>query len=119
MHQSHAKGSMQKRILVLAHDETLRNTRAMLLLNLGYAVATVETPDEALTLLSRNRFDLVLIGRKSRLPGKGIDQRLRETYPDLPILKVAEILEEYSPYVSQTTDSMPSNVVASVREMLG
>jgi DNA-binding response OmpR family regulator len=110
---------MQKRILVVAHDEILRSTRALLLLKSGYAVATVETPDAAMALLERNVFDLVLIGRKSLRPGKGIDQRLREAYPALLILKIAEILEEHSPYPSRITDSVPGNVIASVKAMLG
>jgi DNA-binding NtrC family response regulator len=109
---------MPKRILVVAHDETLRKTRAALLLRLGYAVAAVGTPGAAITMLEKDVFDLVVIGRKSRLPGKGLDQLLRETYPGLKILKIAEILEDHTPYPSRITDSVPSKVVASVKAML-
>lgn len=85
----------------------------------GYAVSTAEDGNAAMDLLERNVFDLVLIGRRSRIPGKPIDQRLREAYPDLLILKIAEVIEEMSPYPARITGSEPNNVLEVLKEMLG
>jgi DNA-binding response OmpR family regulator len=109
---------MQKRILVVSHDNTLRETRAALLLRAGYSVATSEGGDSTMALLETNTFDLILVGRKSLAPGKGIAQRIRERFPDQLILKIAELLEEDSPYPSKTTNSVPVNVLAALEGML-
>jgi two-component system, NtrC family, response regulator PilR len=109
---------MQKRILVVSHDSMLRETRAALLLRAGYSVSTSEGGDSAMGLLEGNVFDLILVGRKSLAPGKGIAQRIRERYPDVLILKIAELIEEDSPYPSKTTNSLPVNVLAALDVML-
>jgi CheY-like chemotaxis protein len=109
---------MQKRILVVSHDNTLRETRAALLLRAGYSVATTEGGDATMVLLETNVFDVVVIGRKSLAPGKGVAQRIRERFPDLLILKIAELIEEDSPYPSKITNSVPINVLAALESML-
>jgi DNA-binding NtrC family response regulator len=108
-------GPKQKRILIIAHDSGLRTTRAALLLAAGYSVSTAETVDEATALLDANDFDLVLIGRR---PGKAMDQKLRERYPNLLILKIAEIIEEASQYPTRTTIPVPADVLAALKGML-
>jgi|ERR1700733_1485125 hypothetical protein len=85
-----------KRILVAAHDLPLRTTRIALLKQAGYEVESGATDDDAMAILEIERFDSVLIGRKSLLPKKGIDQRLREKYPDLLTLKIAGVEAEHS-----------------------
>jgi DNA-binding NtrC family response regulator len=112
------KSPLQKRILIVSHDATLRATRAALLLTAGYAVATAEDGDAGMALLEANAFDLVLIGRRSLSPGKSVDQRLREQYPHLLILKIAEVIEKESVYPSRTTNSVPANVLAALKGML-
>ena len=109
---------LQKRILVVSHDSGLRATRSALLVAAGYAVATASSADAAIELLDANTFDLVLIGRRSLASGKPLDQRLRERYPDMLILKIAEIIEEASHYPTQTTISVPANVLAALKGML-
>jgi CheY-like chemotaxis protein len=109
---------LQKRILVVSHDSGLRATRSALLVDAGYAVATAPSAEEAIELLDANTFDLVLLGRRSLVGGKPLDQLLRERYPDLLILKIAEVIAEGSRYPTQTTTSVPANVLAALKGML-
>jgi hypothetical protein len=88
------------------------------LLAAGYAVSTAETVDQAIALLDANTFDLALIGRRSLMPGKAMDQKLRERYPKLLILKIAEIIGEASQYPTRTTNSVPADVLAALKGML-
>jgi CheY-like chemotaxis protein len=108
----------QKRILIVTHDSGLRATRAALLLSAGYAVSTADNADDAMALLDANRFDLALIGRRSLVPGRAMDQQLRERYPNLLILKIAEVIEEASQYPTRTTVSVPADVLAALKGML-
>jgi DNA-binding NtrC family response regulator len=109
-----------KSILVVAHDRPLRETRVQLLKYEGYTVQAVKTDDEAMAVLETEQFDLILIGRRSQLPKRQIDQRLREKYPDLLILKIQSAGEiEQSIYPSRLTDSQPRHVVEALHEMLG
>ena len=110
---------MPKRILVVAHDRPLRLTRVELLESLGYTVASVATDDEAMAMLEVEQFDLILLGRKSELPKKGIDQRLREKYPALLTLKIEDAGVEKSIYPSLITDSAPRHVIVALHDMLG
>lgn len=111
---------MPKSILVVAHDRPLRERRARLLQNEGYLVKSVETDDDAMAILENEPFDLVLLGRGSLLPRKQIDQRLREKYPDLLILKIESSRGiERSIYPSRMTDSEPGHVLEVLHQMLG
>lgn len=111
---------MPKSILVVAHHRPLRETRVQLLQSEGYTVQSVETDDAAMAILETDQSDLILLGRKSRLPRKQIDQRLRERYPDLLILKIQSAGEmERSIYPSRLTDYQPRQVVEALHEMLG
>jgi hypothetical protein len=84
----------------------------------GYTVKSAGTDDEAMRLLEDERFDLILLGRKSVLPKVGIDQRLRERYPELLTLKIDPDLD-VSPWPSRVTNAVPSQVLEVLREMLG
>ncbi len=106
---------MQKRILLVSHDESAKDARAILLLNAGYAVSLVRGDLATLAILETDLFDLVVIGRKPPLPLKGLDQRLREMYPSLPILKIAHPDEPFSPFVSQITDSDPKHILDALK----
>jgi DNA-binding NtrC family response regulator len=111
-------GPKQKHILIITHDAALLATRAALLRTAGYSVSTAENVDQAIALLDTNTFDLALIGRRSLMPGKAMDQMLRERYPELLILKIAEIIEEASQYPTRTTISVPADVLAALKGML-
>jgi DNA-binding NtrC family response regulator len=110
--------SLHKRILVVAHDRPLRATRVLLLKSAGYLVSSVETDDQAMELLEGEKFDLILLGRKSLIATTGIDQRIREKYPDLLTLKIAPKGELHSVYPSRITDSVPEHVMAALKAML-
>lgn len=111
---------MPKSILVVAPDRPLRETRVQLLQAEGYTVKSVETDDDAMAILVTEHFDLVLLGRQTKPPGKQIDQRLREKYPDLLILKIQSAGEvERSPYPSGTVGYRPQHVLDAVHAMLG
>jgi CheY-like chemotaxis protein len=107
-----------KRILVVAHDTLLRATRVNLLERAGYSVASVVTDDDAMKLLETERFDLILLGRKSEIPKTGLDQRLRERHPDLLTLKIQPGGDVVSLYPSRTTDALPQHVLSALKEML-
>jgi hypothetical protein len=110
---------MTKRILVVAHDHPLRETRVRLLESRGYRVESVATDDDAMKILESEYFDLILLGHQSALPKKGIDQRLRERYPNLATLKIEIAGVRHSVYPTRVTDSMPQNVIDALHEMLG
>ena len=109
---------MQIRILVVSHDEVLRSSRSTLLLSAGYTVSAVASGDEAVDLIDKNFFDLVVIGRNSLAPTVPLDRRLRELYPHMPILKIAQHGEPSTPYPSQITGSDPAMVLLAVKKLL-
>ena len=47
-----------------------------------------------------------------------LDQRLREKYPKLPVLKIQRRGDAASEYSSRTTDAMPQHVVDALNDML-
>jgi DNA-binding NtrC family response regulator len=107
-----------KRILVVAHDALLRTTRTFLLEGAGYIVESAVTDDDAMKLLETEQFDLILLGRKSQTPKKGLDQRLRERHPNLLTLKIQPGGDIVSLYPSRTTDALPEHVLSALQEML-
>jgi ActR/RegA family two-component response regulator len=110
---------LAKRILVVAHDRPLKETRVRLLQSQGYSVDSVETDDDAMKLLETEHYDLVLLGHQSALPVKGIDQRLRERFPNLATLKIELVGVRHSDYPTRVSDPAPQNVIAALHEMLG
>jgi DNA-binding NtrC family response regulator len=109
---------MPKRILVVSDDPTLQFSRTALLKKAGYLVESIDSDNAAMELLERERFDLVLLGRDSLRPGKGLDRRLRERHPDLLTLKIEGNLAVPSIYPSRITDAQPERVLAALEEML-
>jgi DNA-binding response OmpR family regulator len=109
---------VSKRILIVAHDPLLRSTRQSLLKSAGYEVVLAASDDLAIRAVDDERFDLVLIGRKSLLSDMALDQRLRERYPNLAVLKIADAGESFSSYPSRISDPSPYHVLRAIREML-
>ena len=107
-----------KRLLVVAHDATLKATCVALLRHVGYDVAAVESTEDALTRLESERFDLVLVGRKSRGQMEASDVGVRERFPFLPILKIQDGLEPNG-HATRSIDSLPVHVIEAVRELIG
>ncbi|MGD0646785.1 MAG: hypothetical protein ABR971_02245 [Acidobacteriaceae bacterium] len=110
---------MQKRILVVSHDPVLRDSRSALLLRAGFSVSAVGHNDEAMALMAQNSFDVLLIGRNSHWPEAGLDERVRAAYPEQLIVKIAQPGEPKSLFCSCITDSVPTNVLEAVHEVLG
>jgi DNA-binding response OmpR family regulator len=108
---------VKKSILVVAHDEMLRNTRSAMLLRAGYSVAVASNGDDAMVLMATNPYDLVVVGRNSIGTQKGLDERLREVYPKQLIVKIAQSGEMGSEFVSKVTNSEPKKVLAAVKEV--
>ena len=71
-----------------------------------------------MTAVDKERFDLVAIGRTSRLSKAALDRRLRERYPEIRVLKIVTAEEPYSLFASRTTDAEPRHVLTAVEEML-
>jgi DNA-binding response OmpR family regulator len=107
-----------KRILVVSDDQMLRTTRVSILEKAGYAVCSAATADDAMGLLETESFDLILLGQEFRDTSTGLDQRLREKYPNLLTLKIQPTDDMVSLYLSRTTDSVPEQVLSAIREML-
>jgi hypothetical protein len=107
--------ALPKRILVVAHDKGVRVSRGLLLKSGGYTVESVDTDDSAMELLKVESFDLILLGRDSKLSVPAIDKRLRYKYPDLPTLKIDDI---FSPFPTRMTSSLPQQILGTLREML-
>ena len=115
--QSHASSAQKPRILVAAHDRAVQESRVAILRSQGYIVESVGTDDEAMALLDMERFALVVIGRDAPAPTPHLDQRLRELYPAMPILKI-DRGSSVSNYASRTVAPDPYEVLAAVRDML-
>ncbi len=96
----------------------LRSSRVAILENAGYWVTAAVTDYEAITVLEDNQFDLVLIGRNSESRQDALDQRLREKYPKLLVLKIQALDEGISAYPSRTIDAAPEHVVQALKDML-
>lgn len=84
----------------------------------GYLVCEVESDDAAMTLLAGESFDLVLLGRAGVGSEVGIERGIRERHPDLPLLRIAALDTEASPYC-RTTVQAPAHVLEAIRTMLG
>jgi DNA-binding response OmpR family regulator len=108
-----------KSILVVSHDPVLRSTRIALLKAAGYEAEAADDDDDALVRLEVGQFDVVLVGRRSDLPQRGIDQRVREKYPYILILMLDRENENPSAFASRTTDPHPSHVLDALDAMLG
>jgi CheY-like chemotaxis protein len=106
---------MPKRILVVANDRTVRQTRTRILEREGYSVASAESDDEAIALLESEAFDLVLIGRDPCSVMAGFDQRLRERFPRLLMLKTSDI---DSVYATRTTEAKPASILSELTKLL-
>jgi DNA-binding NtrC family response regulator len=109
---------MRKRILVVSDDPILGYSRVALLKKAGYQAESIASDDAAMDLLEVERFDLVLLGRDTLLPGRGLDRRLRERHPDLLTLKIEGNVPVPSIYPSRIVDARPERVLEALEEML-
>lgn len=84
------------RILMVEDDEYVRNTLLMQLENMGYQVTAVENGQAALERLTSGlEFDLLLtdVVMPGPLQGPGLADRVRERFPDLPVILMSGYAE--------------------------
>jgi CheY-like chemotaxis protein len=84
----------QKRILITEDDDMVRQTIKLLLAADDYAVTEARTGEEALVLLNRERFDLVITDFE--MPGLRGDELagiIKRQLPSQPILMVTAYVE--------------------------
>lgn len=92
-----APGLQPKRILVVDDSVTSRNLEATILRAHGYLVATAENGAEALALIERERFALVVSDCEMPvMDGLTLTERLREQFPadTLPVVMVSSLGSE-------------------------
>jgi DNA-binding response OmpR family regulator len=110
---------MVSRILIVSHDAGLRLSRSELLIKSGYVVETAPSAESAMHSMATSAFDLVQVGRNSLSDRVPIDKQLREKYPRLLILKIVDIIDQSTSFATHMTDSVPENVIAALKGMLG
>jgi signal transduction histidine kinase len=82
-----ASAPRTERILVIDDEENIRSTVEEFLSLNGYRVETAASGREALDLLGRNAYDLVVSDlRMPDVDGLAVIEWIRETHPDLPVL---------------------------------
>jgi hypothetical protein len=79
----------------------------------------VSSDDEAMALLEKKAFDLVLIGRNGTVSIEEVDQRLRHRRPQQCILKIEDPAGGEGHFATRNTDADPRHVLAAVKELLG
>lgn len=79
---------MGGRILLVEDDELIRLTVAEVLEDAGFEVIAAATGDDAVVLLDRNGFDLLMtdLHMPGLLDGVGLTRHVRRRYPDVPIV---------------------------------
>ena len=54
----------ERKVLCVSFDKTVSDSRCAILRQGGYAVTAITSPDEALQLLGREKFDLIIVGHR-------------------------------------------------------
>jgi CheY-like chemotaxis protein len=86
--------SIQKRILITEDDDSVRQTIKLLLVADDYAVTEARTGEEALELLKRERFDLVITDfEMPGLKGSELAVIIKRQLPAQPILMLTAYAE--------------------------
>ena len=85
---------IQKRILITEDDDSVRQTIKLLLVVDHYAVTEARTGEEALDLLKRERFDLVITDfEMPGLKGSELAFIIKKQLPSQPILMITAYAE--------------------------
>lgn len=86
-----------KQILCIAEDPAVRQTKHMVLEQIGFSVVSVGSLREVEYVSHRSKFDLAIIGRSFAEPVKrSIADSVRRNLPDTPILEMCNV----SPVIS-------------------
>jgi DNA-binding NtrC family response regulator len=81
-----------KQILCVAENDAVRQTKKMVLESAGFGVVGIGSVREAEYVLSRSRFDLVILGRSVKEVNKrAIADLVRLKAPQTPILEMCNV----------------------------
>ncbi len=103
---------LPKRILAYGEDTLVISTRAMILRRAGYEVIHTTQAAELIPLLRGVAFDLLLVGDSIRmLENVRMVKRLREHFPELPIVMVQDEKEDHDPWSTAFVSSNPEQML--------
>jgi DNA-binding response OmpR family regulator len=88
---------VDKQILSIAEDESVRRTKHLLLEQIGFSVVSVGTLREVEYVINKSRFDLVILGREvNENLKRSVTSAIRVRLPQTPILELCNV----SPVIS-------------------
>lgn len=108
-----------KHILVLAEDAAVRQTKKLVLEQLGFVVMAVATVREVDHVAGITKFDLAILGRTVSDPHKReAAKALRTRQPETPILEICNFSPclQNAEYVLRSSN--PEDLAAMVRSIL-
>jgi DNA-binding NtrC family response regulator len=84
--------AVRKHILVIAEDSAVRQTKQLILENMGHSVLAVKSVRELEYATSRSVFDLAILGRTVSVPHKqAAAKTFKARLPNVPILEICDI----------------------------
>lgn len=108
-----------KHILVLAEDAAVRQTKKLVLEELGFAVATTATVREVDHVSGITKFDLAILGRTVSDPHKReAAKALRTRQPETPILEICNLAPAILNAEYVLLSPNPEDLAAMVRSIL-
>jgi DNA-binding response OmpR family regulator len=114
--------SMSGRILICGDEPSLLETRYMVLVKAGFAVASTCTPGEIASLPEEPAFRLAVIGRMlGEKDKKSIVEQVRRRWPEIRILFLTNqsiSLEQVSSDEYRANSLPPRQFVANCRQIL-
>ena len=109
----------RRRILAYGEDTLVISTRAMILSRAGYEVPHTTQAMELPQLLRDVSFDMLLVGDSLRTPENvRLVKRLREQFPQLPIVMVQDEKEDRDPWSTAFVSSTPEQMLNSIHVLL-
>jgi DNA-binding NtrC family response regulator len=83
---------VDKQILSIAEDESVRRTKHMLLEQLGFSVVSVGTLREVEYVINKSKFDLIILGRGvNETLKRSVASATRVRLPQIPILEICNV----------------------------
>lgn len=108
-----------KQILCIAEDPAVRQTKQLLLEQIGFSVVAVGTLREVEYVTHRSRFDLVIVGRSfNEALKRSIADTVRRNIPDTPILELCTVSPVISGAEHVLCSPTPEEMADEVRNIL-
>jgi DNA-binding response OmpR family regulator len=83
---------IDKQILSIAEDESVRRTKHMLLEQIGFSVVSVGTLREVEYVINKSKFDLIILGRGvNQTLKRSVADASRRSLPGTPILELCNV----------------------------